>query len=139
ILSGNLWFLFFLLLMPACRTAITLWRMIASKRPLTDYLDALIVGVLPVIGSIAYPVQMYARYRELSAFLLRDSAARLGRWIPVYGGKDSRIEIAAIQSMNLVAESLEIGLAGTAPLRRRLAPEAESGDSEPRTIDFSTG
>jgi hypothetical protein len=138
IMSGNLWFLFFLLLMPACRTAITLWRMLASKRPFTDYLDALVVGALPVIGSIAYPVQIYSRYRELSAFLLRDSAARLGRWVPVYGGKDSRVEIGAIRLMNLVAECLEIGLAGTAPLRRHLAPDAEPA-IEPHTIEFSSG
>lgn len=139
ILAGNLWFLFFLLLMPACRTAITLWRMVASKRPLTDYLDALIVGVLPVAGSLAYPVQMYARYRELSTFLLRDAAARLGRWIPVYGGRDSRVEIGAIKAVNLVAECLEIGLAGTEPLRRRLAPATEATGPESRTIGFSGG
>jgi hypothetical protein len=139
ILSGNLWFLFFLLLMPACRTAITIWRMIASRRPLTDYLDALIIGVLPVFGSLAYPVQMYSRYRELSAFLLRDSAARLGRWIPIYGGKDSRTEIAAIRCINIVAECLEIGLASTAPLRRRLATADESNGREPRTTEFPSG
>lgn len=139
VLSGNLWFLFFLLLMPACRTAITLWRMIASGRPVIDYIDALIVGVLPVIGSIAYPVQMYSRYRELSAFLLRDSAARLGRWVPIYGGKDSRIEIWSIKSTNWVAECLEIGLAGTAPLRRRLAPKLATPEDAPQTIGISTG
>lgn len=139
VLSGNLWFLFFFLLMPACRTAITIWRMLASKRPFSDYVDALLVGILPVIGSLAYPVQMYSRYRELSAFLLRDSAARLGRWIPIYGGKDSRVEIAAIKSVNLVAECLEVGLAGTAPLRRRLGPVVEEVEGELQTIEISTG
>jgi hypothetical protein len=104
IASGNLWFLFVLFLMPACRTAITLWRMLLRKRPAVDYLDALLVGTLPTIGSLAYPVQMYSKYRELSVFLLRDSAARVGRWVPIYGGKDSRIEIGAIKMINVVAE-----------------------------------
>jgi hypothetical protein len=139
LLSGNLWFLFFLMLMPVCRSIITVWRMIAGRRPPTDYVDALIVGALPVIGSLAYPVQMYSRYRELSAFLLRDSAARLGRWIPIYGGKDSRVEIAAIRSVNVVAECLEIGLASTAPIRRRLAQDEGEGEQAAPTIEFSAG
>jgi hypothetical protein len=137
IASGNLWFLFILFLMPACRTAITLWRMLLRKRPAVDYLDALLVGTLPTIGSLAYPVQMYSKYRELSAFLLRDSAARMGRWVPIYGGKDSRIEIWAIKMVNYVAECLEIGLAGTAPLRRRMTPTAAPADARPRTIDIA--
>jgi hypothetical protein len=139
LMSGNLWFLFFLLLMPACRTAITIWRMLASRRPITDYLDALVVGALPVLGSLAYPVQIYSRYRELSAFLLRDGAARLGRWMPVYGGKDSRLEIAAIRSVDLVAECLEVGLTLTAPLRRRFGHALESRTAEAATIEFVAG
>ncbi len=137
--SGNLWFLFLLFLMPVCRTTVTIWRMIASQRPPADYIDALLVGMLPVVGTLAYPVQMYSKYRALSAFLLRHNAARLGRWLPIYGGKDSRIELWAIKSVNLIAECLEIGLASTAPLRRRLSRPAESDASAPQTLQFSLG
>ncbi len=139
IASGNLWFLFLLFLMPACRTAITLWRMLGGKRHAADYIDALLVGMLPTVGTLAYPVQMYSKHPELSAFLLRDSAARLGRWMPIYGGKDSRVEIAAIKLVNFVAEALEVGLASTAPMRRRFARPADEPEAAPQTIEFSTG
>jgi hypothetical protein len=136
--SGNLWFLFLLFLMPVCRTAVTLWRMIASGRSPADYLDALLVGALPVVGTLAYPVQMYSKHRELSAFLLRSNAARLGRWLPIYGGKDSRVELWAIKTVNFVAECLEIGLAGTGPLRRRLSrPTCDATEEPPAILTFS--
>ncbi|HBJ34845.1 MAG TPA: hypothetical protein DDZ51_08800 [Planctomycetaceae bacterium] len=107
--SGNpFYFLFMLMLVPMLRTAITIWRKLATGRPLADYRDALIVGVLPVVGSIAYPVQMHCKFPDLSLFLLRDFASRIGRMLPIYGGKDSRTEIAAISSVNLVAEAMEV-------------------------------
>lgn len=107
--SGNpFYFLFMLMLVPILRTAITLWRKVVTSRPLADYRDALLVGMLPVVGSIAYPVQMHCKFPDLSLFLLRDFASRLGRWLPVYGGKDSRTEMAAIGSINLIAEMIEV-------------------------------
>lgn len=107
--SGNpFYFLFMLMLVPMLRTAITLWRKIATARPMADYRDAWLVGILPVVGSIAYPVQMHCKFPELSLFLLRDFASRLGRVIPIYGGKDSRTEMAAIASINLIAEAIEV-------------------------------
>jgi len=107
--SGNpFYFLFMLMLVPMLRTAITLWRKVATARPMADYRDALLVGILPIVGSIAYPVQMHCKFPELSLFLLRDFASRLGRVIPIYGGKDSRTEMAAIGSINLIAEAIEV-------------------------------
>lgn len=107
--SGNpFYFLFMLMLVPMLRTAITIWRKLATGRPMADYRDALIVGILPVVGSVAYPVQMHCKFPELSLFLLRDFASRLGRMIPIYGGKDSRTEIAAIGSINWIAEAIEV-------------------------------
>jgi hypothetical protein len=112
--SGNpFYFLFMLMLVPMLRTAVTLWRKVATRRPMADYRDALAVGILPVVGSLAFPVQMYSRFPSLSIFLLRDFASRVGRWLPIYGGKDSRTELSAIGSIDLVAELLEIGLATT--------------------------
>lgn len=110
--SGNpAYFLLMLMLLPMLRTATTLWRMLASGRPAADYRDALVVGILPVVGSLAYPVQMYSKFPALSLFLMRDFAGRVGCWLPIYGGKDSRTEMAAIQSVNLIAEGLELWLA----------------------------
>ncbi len=130
--SHNPLYLLPILVAPALRTAITLWRMLATRRPVTDFADALVVGTLPVVGSLAYPVQMYSKYRDLSCFLLRDSAARLGRWLPIYGGRDSRLEILAIKLVNLVAEAMEVGLSITSPLRRLLS-RAGSTAPAPRT------
>jgi hypothetical protein len=116
--SGNpAYFLFMLMLLPMLRTAVTLWRMTASGHPASDYRDALLVGVIPVVGSLAYPVQMHAKFSGLSMFLLRDFAARVGCWLPIYGGKDSRTELAAIKSVNVLAEALALWLAATVSAR----------------------
>ncbi len=116
--SGNpFYFLFMLMLLPMLRTGVTLWRMIASGHAAADYRDALVVGIVPVVGSLAYPVQMYAKFSDLSLFLLRDFAGRVGCWLPIYGGKDSRTELAAIKSVNVLAEALELWLAVTASTR----------------------
>jgi hypothetical protein len=56
---------------------------------------------------------MYAKFSELSVFLLRDFAGRLGCWLPVYGGENSRTEIAAIKSVNLVAELMDLWISAT--------------------------
>jgi hypothetical protein len=137
--SHNPLYLLPILVAPALRTAITLWRMIATRRPVADFADALVVGTLPVVGSLAYPVQMYSKHRELSCFLLRDSAARLGRWLPIYGGRDSRLEILAIKLVNLVAEAMEVGLSITSPLRRLLSRASSTAPAAPRLAGTPAG
>lgn len=131
--SGNpFYFLFMLMLVPMLRTAITIWRKFATGRPLADYRDALIVGMLPVVGSIAYPVQMHCKFPDLSLFLMRDFASRLGRMLPIYGGKDSRTEIAAIGSINLIAEAIEVW---TTVTRSSAVAVAQSEGTFPETVD----
>ncbi|MBX3423312.1 MAG: hypothetical protein KF752_17270 [Pirellulaceae bacterium] len=120
--SGNpIYFLVMLMLLPILRTALTLWRVAASGRPVSDFRDALLVGLLPTVGSLAFPVQMHASCFELSTFLLRDFAAKVGRALPIYGGKDSRTEIACIQSINLLAELMDIWLSITRSPRQTLS------------------
>ena len=86
IASGNpLYILLPLLLLPILRTLITIWRILRSGRPTADFRQALLVGMFPVVGSLAYPVQMYAKFSELSVFLLRDFAGRLGCWLLAAG------------------------------------------------------
>ena len=74
---------------------------------------------------------MYSKHRDLSCFLLRDSAARLGRLLPIYGGRDSRLELFAIKLVNLVAEAMEVGLSITSPLRRLLARTGSTATAAP--------
>lgn len=57
---------------------------------------ALIVGLIPTIGNVAYPVQMiYAansKSKELAKFLTYSITTRIGERIPIWGGKDTRTE-----------------------------------------------
>lgn len=134
--SGNpFYFLFMLMLVPMLRTAVTLWRMTANRRSPAEFRHALLVGMLPVVGSLAYPVQMYARFSGLSMFLLRDFASRAGCWFPVYGGKDSRIELLAIKSANIVAEIIEVWLAAT---RLSNSTQTAGSDLSSRTDSLNT-
>lgn len=142
--SGNpFYFLLTLMLLPILRTAVTLWRMVVTNSPFADYRDALLVGILPVVGSLAYPVQMHAKFPVLSNFLLRDFAARCGRWLPVYGGKDSRTEMTAIKSVNVLAEGIELwsgvvesGRQLVAPRARMLPESLAPDDAESQPILF---
>jgi hypothetical protein len=137
--SGNpFYFLVMLMLVPMLRTAITIWRKFTTGRPLADYRDALIVGTLPVVGSIAYPVQMHCKFPDLSLFLMRDFASRLGRMLPIYGGKDSRTEIAAIGTINVIAEAIEVWTTVTRSSSVTVAQsEGTFNDSGDRVADQS--
>ncbi|HEX6885813.1 MAG TPA: hypothetical protein VF530_20735 [Planctomycetota bacterium] len=57
---------------------------------------ALGVGLLPVVGNLAFPVQLLVSSTderdELARFLLYDGCARLGRHVPVWGGADTLTE-----------------------------------------------
>ena len=130
VLTGDVLCLLPIVVSPACRTAITLWRMARNVGRRVNYGEALLVGVLPVIGNLAYPVQMFASHRQLATFLIRDNAARLGRWLPIYGGRDSRVEIAAVKAANLPLELLEIGLSLTAAIRRLFVRTSKTAPTE---------
>ena len=119
--TGNPLYLLPIFALPAARTAITLWRMLHPSRRHIRYFEALLIGPLPIIGSLAYPVQMRASHPELSEFLLREAASRIGRMIPVYGGKDSRMEIWAIRAVNVVLETMDLMRAATRPFERLFA------------------
>ena len=95
--SGNGWFLIPLLLTPVLRVLVTLasWR--ASRHLRVPHGEALLISWMPTIGSVAFPFQMFARRPELSTFLIRDAASRVGRKLPIYGGADSRTELAAVR------------------------------------------
>ena len=62
------------------------------ERPWT----ALIVGVFPVVGNFAYPLQIAWSSTEdkddLARFILYDGFARIGEHLPVWGGRDTLTE-----------------------------------------------
>ena len=57
---------------------------------------ALAVGVLPVVGNFAYPLQIVWSSTEqeddLARFILYDGFARIGAHLPIWGGKDTLTE-----------------------------------------------
>ena len=57
---------------------------------------ALVVGVLPVVGNIAFPIQLLVdgvrRGRGLSQFIIYDTVTRAGEFVPIWGGADTLTE-----------------------------------------------
>jgi hypothetical protein len=108
IASGNAWFLLPLLFMPAARTMVTAASWWSTRQQRIPHAEAFLAGVLPVVGSVAFPLQMYAARSELSTFLIRDAASKLGRRVPIYGGPNSRTEIALIRASDRLIELLDV-------------------------------
>ena len=108
IATGNYWFLLPMLMMPGLRSLITLASWWSTRSERIAHGEAFLVGLLPMIGSIAFPLQMYSQSNELSTFLIRDAASKLGRRVPIYGGPNSRTEISMIQATDLMIELLDI-------------------------------
>lgn len=54
------------------------------------------VGLVPVVGNVAFPIELlYAGRRdELSLFLVYDTLAAVGRRVPIWGGQDTLTEHA---------------------------------------------
>lgn len=82
---------------PFVRTLYTSVRCVQSLRRRREVpFVALGAGLLPVLGNLAYPVQiLYSSTEdkdELARFLLYDGCARLGRHIPIWGGADTLTE-----------------------------------------------
>jgi hypothetical protein len=82
---------------PIGRTAYTSGRMAqATWMRMRKPWVALVVGVLPVVGNMAYPLQLVYSSTEntgaLARFIVYDLAARIGRAVPIWGGADSRVE-----------------------------------------------
>jgi hypothetical protein len=79
------------------RTLYTLWRMAqASMRGRERPWVALIVGLLPVVGNAAYPMQILytstERDHDVARFILIDLFTTMGRKLPIWGGPDTQTE-----------------------------------------------
>jgi hypothetical protein len=55
---------------------------------------ALAVGAIPVLGNLAYPMQILysSTEKDIARFILYDAGARVGRLLPIWGGKDTWTE-----------------------------------------------
>ena len=79
------------------RTAYTLGRLIQDFVRGRDLpWTALWFGTLPVIGNLAYPMQIVSSGRDsedpLARFVLYDGMTVLGRRLPIWGGPDTLTE-----------------------------------------------
>ncbi len=82
---------------PAARTLYTLYRLVQSalagrEKPWT----ALVAGGVPVLGNLAYPLQIIssgsAKRGAVARFILHDTFSRLGQLFPIWGGPDTLTE-----------------------------------------------
>jgi hypothetical protein len=83
---------------PIVRTGYTSWRITHSLVKSRSYFPwlALIVGMSPFIGSLAYPVELLYRSTgkkdKFAKFIAYNFSAKIGAKIPVWGGKDTETE-----------------------------------------------
>ena len=76
----------------ALRTGYTCYRALRNWGKGISYRNALLVGLLPQVGVLAYSVQMASVQPRLSRFLALRQASKFGSKVPLFGGTDSRIE-----------------------------------------------
>jgi len=81
-------------------TAYTVMRWL--KRPKLPFSTAFAVGLVPKLGILAYPGQLFTVHPELASFLVRDLAARLGEQLPIYGGRHTLTEHYCIRGADLL-------------------------------------
>ncbi|WP_345326935.1 hypothetical protein [Novipirellula rosea] len=95
--GGSIWYaVAAFLILPTMRTAVTLMSMWSNRRADIPHGVAFAVGTIPTLGSSAFIIQMWNADKAISAFLIRDTAIRIGRRLPIYGGADSRTEHAML-------------------------------------------
>ena len=87
----------FVLLTPVLRTLYSLWRCARSlARGRRAPWLALFVGAIPTIGNAAYALQLLAASTQGSCaaapFLVHDIVSATGRRLPIWGGRDTRME-----------------------------------------------
>lgn len=129
IASGNLWFLLPLFFTPLLRTLVTLTNWWTTRHEHIPHGEALVMGLLPNVGSLAFPLQMFSARSRLSTFLIRDAASKLGHRIPIYGGSDSRTELALIRATDWLVELMEV-ISG---VTQRIWPVRIRATQAPRT------
>ncbi|MEM6691307.1 MAG: hypothetical protein AAF664_17910 [Planctomycetota bacterium] len=90
-----------MLILPALRTVLTSiiwWR---HRHQDVRLLPALLFGMIPTLGSLAFPFQLRRSQPRLSAAMLLDFATGVGARLPIYGGGDSRTQWFLIEMVQL--------------------------------------
>ncbi len=96
---------------PAARSLYTGGRIVQNslrgkERPWT----ALLVGIVPVVGNFAFPIQFLRSSRkeedDLARFLLYDGFARIGASVPIWGGEDTLTEHRANRLVDQIVRKL---------------------------------
>lgn len=136
--SGNLWFLLPLIILPLLRFLAAVSNWWSSRRDGIRHAEALWVSLLPTVGSLAFPLQMFIARPSLSVFLMRDAAATFGQRVPIYGGRDSRTEIAVISATDFVIEAMEILASVSARLFGRRSTQSGDANADSAKADSAT-
>ena len=135
--TGNPWFLVPWVVMPVIRSVITWTSVWRNRHHRIPHSEALMTSWIPTFGSAAFLLQMFASRPQLSTFLIRDAASSVGRRVPIYGGADSRTEIAFIRATDFLIEAMQITTGLTQRIRQRwqrkrqTSSEAQSHDVLP--------
>lgn len=132
--TGNPLFLLPLVFMPVIRFLVVVASAWRNRHQDIPHGEALLVSALPVLGLIAFPLQMFAKRPELSTFLIRDAASVLGRRLPIYGGADSRTELALIRSADAVILLMQLTSNVATRVTKPVVARAETGLSDTRRM-----
>jgi hypothetical protein len=116
--TGSLYPLALMFIRSMAITAYTLRRWL--KHPDLRLGTALAIGLIPKVGVLAYPGQLFTVHPELAAFLVRDLMARLGERLPIYGGRHTLTEHFCLRCADLPL-SLGYFIAGLSKDRGRTA------------------
>ena len=102
------------------RTMLTALLWFSGRKRGISYAVAFTIGVLPAVGTFAFPMQLYSRRPWLANFMIRTSLSRAADAIPIWGGRATRIEVFVVRSAWIV----------TAVLSRLLMPFKYFGRSD---------
>ena len=133
IASGNAWFLMPWGVLPILRTIVTGSSWWNTRRVSVPHGEAAVIGLLPTVGTAAFPIQMYAARKTLSTFLVRDIASKFSQRMPIYGGPDSRTEVAFIRAADYLLEAMDV----VSSQLTRFFPATESGSENETQVDQS--
>jgi hypothetical protein len=98
--TGSLYPLALIFIRSLAITAYTVTRWI--KCPDLRFGTAFAVGLVPKLGILAYPSQLFTVHPALASFLLRDFASRLGEWLPIYGGRHTLTEHGCVRGTDVL-------------------------------------
>ncbi|MCP4666427.1 MAG: hypothetical protein GY849_08665 [Deltaproteobacteria bacterium] len=132
--TGNILYLLLFINTSLIRTAYTLKRMFKNRGRGISYGSALAFGMIPGLGTFAFPVQMYSIRKDFSIYLMRHLCSALGQRAPIYGGKSTVTEFAAVKCVDFIVEPLEIFRTWAEGLKRLFRPKPSETEGVTRPV-----